>query len=53
MYSQIKAAGEWLASQKKSVRVMLRILTAAVTCYLVFLLWLLPEMMETVPMDTK
>ena len=32
---------------------MLIILTAAVTFYLVFLLWLLPEMMETVPMDTK
>ena len=32
---------------------MLTILTAAVTFYLVFLLWLLPEMMETVPMDTK
>lgn len=32
---------------------MLELLTAVVTCYLVFLLWLLPQMMATVPMDTK
>ena len=32
---------------------MLTLLTVVVACYLVFLLWLLPEMMETVPMDTK
>lgn len=32
---------------------MLRVLTAVVACYLVFLLWLVPEMMEAVPMDTK
>ena len=50
---QIKAARAWYKQQEKGTRVMLTILTAAVTCYLVFLLWLLPEMMETVPMDTK
>ena len=53
MLGQIKAARTWYKQQEKGTRVMLTILTAAVTCYLVFLLWLLPEMMETVPMDTK
>ena len=53
MCSQIKAARGWYKQQEKGTRVMLTILTAAVTFYLVFLLWLLPEMMETVPMDTK
>lgn len=32
---------------------MLLLLTAAVTLYAVILLWLIPEMMEAVPMDTK
>lgn len=32
---------------------MLLLLTAAVTLYTVILLWLIPEMMEAVPMDTK
>lgn len=53
MYRQILETRNWLAGQKKSMRVMLRLLTAAVTCYLVFLLWLLPQMMAAVPMDTK
>ena len=52
MCSQIKAARGWYKQQEKGTRVMLTILTAAVTFYLVFLLWLLPEMMETVPMGT-
>ena len=53
MCRQIKEAHSWLLNQKKSTRVMLRLLTAAVTIYFVILLWLIPEMMETVPMDTK
>ena len=53
MCSQIKAARGWYKQQEKGTRVMLTILTVAVTFYLVILLWLLPEMMETVPMDTK
>ena len=32
---------------------MLLLLTAAVAFYMVILLWLIPEMMEAVPMDTK
>ena len=32
---------------------MLELLTGLVTCYLVFLLWLIPQMMAAVPMDTK
>lgn len=32
---------------------MLLLLTVAVTLYTVILLWLIPEMMEAVPMDTK
>lgn len=32
---------------------MLLLLTAVVTLYMVILLWLIPEMMEAVPMDTK
>jgi hypothetical protein len=42
-----------MAQQKKSSRVMLRLLTAVVTLYLVVLLWLIPQMMQAVPMDTK
>lgn len=32
---------------------MLELLTGLVTCYVVFLLWLIPQMMAAVPMDTK
>lgn len=53
MYSQYQAIKEWLKGQKKSTRVMLLFLTAVVTLYMVILLWLIPEMMEAVPMDTK
>lgn len=53
MYSRYQAIKEWLIGQKKGTRVMLLLLTAAVTLYAVILLWLIPEMMEAVPMDTK
>lgn len=53
MYSQYQAVREWLTGQKKSTRVMLLFLSAVVTLYIVILLWLIPEMMEAVPMDTK
>lgn len=53
MCNEIKKANAWYKGQKKGARVMLELLTAVVTCYLVFLLWLLPQMMATVPMDTK
>lgn len=53
MYRQYQAVREWLSEQRKSTRVILLLLTAVVTFYLVILLWLAPEMMETVPMDTK
>lgn len=53
MYRMYGEVQEWLSGQEKSTRVMLRILTALTAFYLVFLLWLLPEMMEAVPMDTK
>lgn len=42
-----------MSGQKKGMRVMLLLLAGLAACYLVFLLWLLPEMMGTVPMDTK
>ena len=32
---------------------MLGLLTGLVTCYIVFLLWLIPQMMAEVPMDTR
>ena len=32
---------------------MLELLTGLVTCYLIFWLWLIPQMMAAVPMDTK
>ena len=50
---EIQAARAWYKRQEKGTRIILTLLTVAVACYLVFLLWLLPEMMETVPMDTK
>ena len=50
---EIQAARAWYKRQEKGTRILLTLLTVAVACYLVFLLWLLPEMMETVPMDTK
>ena len=53
MYKQYEAVRKWLLEQKKSTRVMLLLLTAAVAFYMVILLWLIPEMMEAVPMDTK
>ena len=53
MYKQYEAVRKWLLEQKKSTRVMFLLLTAAVAFYMVILLWLIPEMMETVPMDTK
>ena len=53
MCNEIKKANAWYKGQKKGARVMLELLTTVVTCYLVFLLWLLPQMMATVPMDTK
>lgn len=53
MYRQYQAVKEWLLGQKKGTRVMLLLLTAVVTLYIVLGLWLLPEMMEAVPMDTK
>lgn len=53
MCRQIKLARAWYAEQKKGTRVMLELLTGLVTCYLVFLLWLIPQMMAAVPMDTK
>ena len=53
MCEQIKLSGQWIASLGRARRYALRILTAIVTVYIVFLLWLLPEMMEEVPMDTK
>lgn len=53
MCRQIKLARTWYAEQKKGMRVMLGLLTGLVTCYIVFLLWLIPQMMAAVPMDTK
>ncbi len=53
MCRELRNVKEWLAEQKKGTRIWFLLLTAVVTIYLVFLLWLLPEMMETVPMDTK
>ncbi len=50
---QFQEVREWLREQKKGMRVMLLLLTAVTALYLVLLLWLLPEMMEAVPMDTK
>ena len=52
MYKQYQAVQAWLREQKKGMRVTLLFLTALVTLYVVILLWLIPEMMETVPMDT-
>ena len=53
MYRQYQAVREWLAGQRKGTRVMLLLLTAVVALYIVIGLWMLPEMMEAVPMDTK
>lgn len=53
MYRQYQAVKTWLSQQRKGERVTLLLLTALVTLYIVILLWLIPEMMETVPMDTK
>ena len=53
VFGEIKAARAWYKRQERGTRIMLTLLTVVVACYLVFLLWLLPEMMETVPMDTK
>ena len=53
MYNQYRAVRQWLAGQKKGIRVIFLLLTAVVTLYIVILLWMLPEMMETIPMDTK
>ena len=53
MCKEIKNIKEWLAGQKKGSRIWFLILTTVVTIYLVGLLWLLPEMMEAVPMETK
>lgn len=53
MFSQNRAAGEWLKGQSRGTRVMLRILLAVVTAYVVLGLWLIPQMMRAVPMDTK
>lgn len=53
MYKQYQAVQAWLREQKKGMRVTLLFLTALVTLYVVILLWLIPEMMETVPMDTR
>ncbi len=50
---RVQAVREWLSGLEKGTRVMLLLLTAVLTVYLVFLLWLLPEMMEALPMDTK
>ncbi len=53
MCNQYRAVRQWLAGQKKGIRVIFLLLTAVVTLYIVILLWMLPEMMETIPMDTK
>ncbi len=53
MCRQIKLARAWYAEQRKGTRVMLELLTGLVTCYLIFWLWLIPQMMAAVPMDTK
>ena len=52
MFRQLKLARAWYADRKKGARVMLELLTGLVTCYIVFLLWLIPQMMAAVPMDT-
>ena len=51
MFSQNRAAGEWLKGQSRGTRVMLRILLAVVTAYVVLGLWLIPQMMRAVPLS--
>jgi len=53
MYKEFQNVKEWLTEQKKSSRIWFLILTGIVTIYLVILLWMIPEVMEAVPMDTK
>lgn len=53
MYNEYQNIKKWLSEQKKGSRIWLLLLTAVVTIYLVILLWLIPQMMEAIPMDTK
>lgn len=53
MYNEYQNVKKWLSEQKKGSRIWLLLLTAVVTIYLVILLWLIPQMMEAIPMDTK
>lgn len=53
MYNEYQNVKKWLSEQKIGSRIWLLLLTAVVTIYLVILLWLIPQMMEAIPMDTK